>query len=179
MVRPGDEDEFVLVERAAADARVAELADDAEFDLAASNEVHDLLRVPGPDSQANVRVSLDEANQNFRQDVSTDRGSDRERELTDDAVFQFPDKRTAAPDRLDRAVRVGEEGAASRGQDHPRVRPPEECGGELRFERLEPGGERRLADREGIRCAPHVSQSRDLDETFDLGEEHGTASGHW
>ena len=45
---------------------------------------------------------------------------------------------------------------------------------ELLLERLEPGGERRLADREGIGGAPHVPQPGDLDEPFDLSEEHGS-----
>ena len=35
MVRPGDEDELIFIQRAAPDTRVAELSDDPEFDLAA------------------------------------------------------------------------------------------------------------------------------------------------
>ena len=138
MVGPRHEDELVLVKRAAVDARVPQLADDPELDFAANHEVDDLLRVPGPHAQPNVRVSLREAHQDLRQDVGADGRSNRERELTDDAVFQFPDERTAAPDRLDRAVGMRQEGATGRRQDHPRVRPPEERRGELLFERLEP-----------------------------------------
>ena len=32
--------------------------------------------------------------------------------------------------------------------------------------------EGRLADREGLRCASHVPLAGDLDETFNLSEEH-------
>ena len=38
--------------------------------------------------------------------------------------------------------------------------------------RLEPGGQRRLTDREGVRRASHVPLPGDLDEPFDLGEQH-------
>ena len=176
MVRPGDEDELVLVERTAADPRVAELSDDPELDLAASHEVHDLLRMPRPDEQANVRVSLREADQDLRQDVGADRGSDGERELADDAVLQLADERAAAPDRLDRSVGMRQEGAPGGRQDHARVRSPEERRGELLLEGLEPGRERRLADREGVGRPSHVPLPGDLDEPFDLGEEHRDAS---
>ena len=131
MVRPGDKDELVLVERTAADARVAELSDDPELDLAASHEIDDLLRMPGPHEQANVRVTLREADQDLRQDVGADRRRDRERELADDAVLQLADERTAAPDRLDRAVGVRQEGATGGRQDHARMRSPEERCAEL------------------------------------------------
>ena len=93
VVGPGDEDELVLVERTAADPRVAELSDDPELDLAAGHEVHDLLRMPGPDEEANVRVSLREADEELRQDVGADRGSDGERELAGDAMLQLADER--------------------------------------------------------------------------------------
>ena len=172
MVRPGDQDELVLVQRTAADAGVAELPDDPEFDLAASHEVDDLLRMAGPHEQANIRVSLGEADQDLRQDVGADGGRDRERELTDDAVFELADERPTATDRLDRAVGMRQEGATGGCQDHARVRPPEERRAELLLEGLEPGGERRLADRQGVRRASHVPLPGDLDEPFDLGEEH-------
>ena len=51
---PGDEYVLVLTEGPAVDTFVAELADDPEFDLATGNEVHDLLRMPGPHAQASV-----------------------------------------------------------------------------------------------------------------------------
>ena len=45
-------------------------------------------------------------------------------------------------------------------------------GAKFLLECLKPGGERGLADREGVRRASHVPLSGDLDEPFDLCEEH-------
>ena len=172
MIRPSDQDELVLVERTAADTRVADLPDDPELDLAVRHEVDDLLRMAGPHEKTDVRVSLRESDQDLRQHVGADRGSDRERELTDDAVFQLADERATATDRLHRAVRVGKKGAAGWCQNHAGMRPPEQGGAKFPLERLKPGGERGLADREGVRGASHVPLPGDLDEPFDLCEEH-------
>ena len=67
MVRSGNQEELVLVERPAADPRVVELPDDPELDLAASHEIDDLFRVAGPNEQAHVRVTLREADEDLRQ----------------------------------------------------------------------------------------------------------------
>ena len=66
---------------------------------------------------------------------------------------------------------VRQEGATGWCQDHARMRSPEQGGAKFLLERLKPGGERRLADREGERGASHVPLSGDLDEPFDLREE--------
>ena len=118
-------------------------------------------------------MTLREAHEDLRQDVGADCGSNCERELTDDTVFELADERATAADRLDRAVGMRQEGPASGRQDHARVRSPKQARAELLFKSLEPGTEGRLADREGLRCASHVPLPGDLDETFDLGEEHG------
>jgi len=53
------------------------------------------------------------------------------------------------------------------------MRPPKQARAQLLFESLDPGGEGRLTDRERKRCASHVPLSGNLDEPFDLREEHG------
>ena len=176
MVGRSDEDELVLVERTTSNAGVAELPDDPELDLAARHQVHDLLRMAGPHEEADIRVTLGEADQDLRQDVGAHRGRDRERQLADDAVLELAHDRVAAPDRLHRALGVGEEGAARGRQDHPGVRPSEQRRIELLLERLEPRGQRRLADRQAVGRASHVPLPGDLDEPLDLREQHDVAS---
>ena len=66
---------------------------------------------------------------------------------------------------------MGKKGATGWCQDHAGVRSPEQGGAKFLLERLKPGGERRLADREGERGASHVPLSSDLDEPFYLCEE--------
>ena len=53
------------------------------------------------------------------------------------------------------------------------MRSPEQGRAKLILQRLDPGGERGLADRERVRGASHVPLSGDLDEPFDLCQEHG------
>ena len=138
-------------------------SDDPELDLAASHEIHDLLRMAGPDEQANVRVTLREADQDLRQDVGADRRRDGKRKLADDAVLELADERATAADRVHRPFRMRQEGATGRRQDHARMRSPEQACAQFLLERLEPGREGRLADREGVArrvaCSP-VGRSR-------------------
>ena len=127
VVRPSNQEELVLVERTAADPRVAELSDDPELDLAASHEIHDLLRMAGPNEQANVRVTLREADQDLRQDVGADRRRNGERKLADHAVLELADERATAADRVHRPFGMRQEGATGGRQDHARMRSPKEA----------------------------------------------------
>ena len=172
VVRPSNQEELVLVEGSAADSRVAELSDDPELDLAASHEIHDLLRMAGPDEQSNVRVTLREADEDLRQHVGADRRRNGKRKLADHAVLELADDRTTAADRVHRPYGMRQEGATGGRQDHARMRSPKEACAQFLLEPLDPGRERRLADREGVGGATHVPLSGDLDEPFDLGKEH-------
>src|SRR5438552_17561842 len=78
-----DENELVLVQRPHHDARVAKLANDAELHLAPQDEVDDLLRVAGPDEDANVRVIRGEAREEIGQHVRANGRRDPERQLPD------------------------------------------------------------------------------------------------
>ena len=176
VVRPSNQEELVLVERTAADPRVAELSDDPELDLAASHEIDDLLRMAGPNEQANVRVTLCEAHQDLRQNVGAHRRRNGERELASHAVFELADQRTTAADRVHRAVGMRQEGTTGGRQDHTRMRSPKEACAQFRLEPLEPGRERRLTDRESVGGTTHVPLPGDLDEPFDLSKQHDRTS---
>src|SRR5581483_9807241 len=59
---------------------------------------------------------------------------------------------------------------------HPAVRSPEERLAQLPLERRQPGREGRLRDVEDLRGAAEVALAGDLEEAFDLSEEHARFS---
>jgi hypothetical protein len=81
MSSPGDEDELVVVERSHHDPPVGrKLAGEPDVDLLADGEIDDLLGMARADDEADIRMLLGVADEQWRQDVRADRrrGSDAE-----------------------------------------------------------------------------------------------------
>ena len=85
---------------------------------------------------------------------------------------QLRDRVTSLPHGLGGALGVGQEGSAGVGQPHSLPGPDEELLAELRLERVEPGGEGRLADIDRLRRAAHVAPPGDLEEPLHLRQQH-------
>jgi hypothetical protein len=164
--------QLVVVQRDNVDIVVAELTHDRQLDRLCQHKLEHLLGVASPDRQLDARVLGAEALQHLRQDVATDRPGCPDDQLAGPTAGQVGDRRAAIGDGEQRALGVWQEDAASVGQAHAAPGPREQVLPELALQRMQAGRQRRLSDAERLSRSRDSSAPNNLDERFDLFDQH-------
>jgi hypothetical protein len=117
-----------------------------------------------------------EALENRREHVRRHRRRGPEREAPGPPALERVHDAPPVGEAVDRLDGVREERLARLGQPHAARRPYEEARPEVLLQPLEPRRERGLRQEERGRRPADVPGPRDLDERFDLGQEHDRSS---
>src|SRR6185503_19643571 len=174
MARIHDKHELVLVQRHGLEARVMQLAREADLDVAPHDHLKDLLGMAGADAEAYRRMRRLEADEQLWQDVGRDRGRGTEDQLV--GQRQALDRARSVLERSDGTLRVGQERPARIGKDHAPAPASEQRAADLRLEGSQPRRERGLGDEQGLRGPAQVAAPRDLQKALDLCQLHCLAA---
>jgi enoyl-CoA hydratase len=168
----GGEARGAFLSRRRDNVRMPELADQADVDLLAEDEVEHLLGVARANADADARVADGEPLEDPRQDVGGDGGSGAQRQPAGASSLEGVHDPAAVRDALERLDGVGEEGVARLGELHPARRPDEERRAQVGLELFQARGERGLGDEQPVRRPADGSDPRDLDEGLELRQKH-------
>jgi hypothetical protein len=166
------EHEAILVERCAQDVRVLEGANEPERRLLSEHELEYLLGMTGAHADGDARVALGEALEQRREDVGRDCRRSSDDEAPGPTSFEGIHLHAPVGERLERSDGVRKEGAARVREAHPSGSANEELRAQIRLERLDPRGQRRLRDEESLSCSAYALPLGRLDERRDLVQEH-------
>jgi hypothetical protein len=153
------------------------LPDDSKIHLAARDEVDDFFGVAGSNEEAYARMPRDESEEDVWEDVRADRRGNRERQFANDAVAELPHQCGSTADGLKRAVGMRKKRTSGGRQDHACMGSAKERRADLDLKTLQTRRQRRLADGQRQRSAPHVARTRDLDKALDLRKEQAAPPG--
>jgi hypothetical protein len=151
---------------------VPQLSNDRHLDRLGQHHLQHLLGVAGTDRQLNPGVCSTEALQHLRQDVAADRSRCSDDQLAGPAAGQVRDRGSAIRDREQGALGVRQEHPTCVGEPDAPPRSREQVLPELALQAAQASRQRWLGDAERLSRSRDGSSPHDLDERFDLLDQH-------
>jgi class 3 adenylate cyclase len=166
------EDELVLVERERLELGIVQGADQRHADLVPLDKLEHFLGMAGANRDLHVRMPLGETLEDRRQSVGGDGRGSADCNAAGDPPSELVHDSASLADCLERAFRVWEKCVPGFGELDPASVPNEQRESESRLEPLHSRGHCRLGQVQGLCCPPKRPQPRDLDECFQLPDQH-------